>query len=228
MTTRKPCTGPKALTKVERFHGPEVIRLALWDGSPRSWKYDPATAALRLGFRQNRFQSHKPFNDQLPADVNLGLLKVPLPALPAAPARRRPPCAPALTARAMQAAYRGQAHLIPAFLEEGADINFVAKAKTGAAAELVGLSPLSAAAHQGHIDSVHLLLAKGADVQCGSVKDPSGSGVLWLEVCRQQAAKNDKTHKDWLAKVRPIVGANRRTPGNRKTRHAKGARGANR
>ena len=28
-----------------------------------------------------------------------------------------------------------------------------------------------------------------------------------------------------MAKVRPIIGANRRTPGVRKTRHAKGARG---
>jgi hypothetical protein len=208
MTTRKPCTGPKALTKVERWHGPEVIQLALWDGSPRSWKYDPATAALRLGFRQNRFQSHKPFNDQLPADVNLGLLKVPLPALPAAPARRRPPCAPALTARAMQAAYRGQAHLIPAFLEEGADINFVAKAKTGAAAELVGLSPLSAAAHQGHIDSVHLLLAKGGR----AVRLGEGPLGVWGALARGVSPASGQERQDTQGLARQGAPDRRRQP----------------
>mmetsp|Transcript_34183 Transcript_34183/g.80985 ORF Transcript_34183/g.80985 Transcript_34183/m.80985 type:complete len:283 (+) Transcript_34183:2-850(+) len=200
--TKRPGSGPKMLTKLDRHHGMDVIRAALWDASPRAPKFSPMTAAVRMGsFRQNKFQTNKPLKEHQPPDVSLGLLKI---------------------------AHRGQAHLIPAYLEAGADINYMAKEKTGAPMHLIGLTPLSAAAHQGHIDAVHMLLSKGADVQCGSLRDPSGKGALWLEIVHQQAAMNRQTEKDFMAKVRPIVGANRRTPGVRKTRHAKGARGGRR
>jgi len=164
-----------------------------------------------MGLRLSRMDTNKPFSDSQPADLNIALLKV---------------CA------------RGLSSYIPPLIEAGADINYMAKRHTGAPMELVGLTPLSAASHQGHPHTIKTLLAMGAsptiadaaDRQANEGKEMSKTQVrkseeVWLEVGRAVAAKRRAVKAAEFAKSIPFTGNNRRNPGKRKTRHAKGARG---
>eukprot|EP00286_Rhodomonas_abbreviata_P011138 CAMPEP_0181327760 /NCGR_PEP_ID=MMETSP1101-20121128/22292_1 /TAXON_ID=46948 /ORGANISM="Rhodomonas abbreviata, Strain Caron Lab Isolate" /LENGTH=206 /DNA_ID=CAMNT_0023436479 /DNA_START=399 /DNA_END=1020 /DNA_ORIENTATION=+ len=162
------------------------------------------TAALDNGHEQA-------VQDVAAADINVALLKV---------------------------AFRGLDHLIPPLIEAGADINHMALRHSGAPMELVGLTPLSAASHQGHVSAVKLLLGLGAcpvaadkdervDGGTYSSTKKSKYAALWREIARTVAAKRRAVKMAEHAKSIPYVGNNRRTPGRRKTRHAKGARGAN-
>jgi len=182
-----------------------------WQGTPRSMFHDPRTAALRMGLRLSTMDTNKQFKMSQPADINVALLKV---------------------------AFRGLDHLIPPLIEAGADINHMALRHSGAPMELVGLTPLSAASHQGHVSAVKLLLGLGAcpvaadkdervDGGTYSSTKKSKYAALWREIARTVAAKRRAVKMAEHAKSIPYVGNNRRTPGRRKTRHAKGARGAN-
>mmetsp|Transcript_23717 Transcript_23717/g.56587 ORF Transcript_23717/g.56587 Transcript_23717/m.56587 type:complete len:303 (+) Transcript_23717:145-1053(+) len=210
-STRRPCSGPWKISGVERYHGPDVVRAALWGASPRDLYHDPRTAARRIGFRLSRMDTNKPFSLSQPADINIALLKV---------------------------AHRGETNLLPALAEAGADLDYMALRHTGAPMELVGLTPIAAAAHQGHVETVKILYALGAnaviadseDREANEGKMASKSKVkrcedLWLEISKAVAAKRRAVKKAEHTKMIPYTGNNRRTPGKRKTRHAKGARG---
>ena len=72
----------------------------------------------------------------------------------------------------LKACFRGIGDLVPGLVDKGADINFVGQAKTGLSAHLVGLAPISAAAHQGWPALVRMLLDLGADHRGGVADDP--------------------------------------------------------
>ena len=72
----------------------------------------------------------------------------------------------------LKACFRGMSALVPGLVENGAEINFQGQAKTGLSAELVGLTPVSAAAHQGWPTVVQMLLDMGADHRGGVLDDP--------------------------------------------------------
>jgi ankyrin repeat protein len=84
----------------------------------------------------------------------------------------------------LKACFRGMRDLVPGLVDKGADINFLGQAKTGLSAELVGLTPISAAAHQGWPAVVRMLLDLGADHRGGIMDDPQYSeGTCLLVLC---------------------------------------------
>ena len=91
--------------------------------------------------------------------------------------------------------------------------------------QMVGLTPLSAAAHRGRVDCVTSLLALGANATCGRDAPPAGGRKFWIRLTRTVAARRMEIAKAEDIKSRPFAGNGRRNPGKRKTRHAKGARG---
>lgn len=191
--SHRPCTGSWAKSKMERWHGTAVIQQAMWQSTPRSPFHDPRTAALRLGLRWNRFETNNGFK-RLHKDLNHCLLK---------------------------ACMRGLKNLVPGLIENGADINYMGQAKTGLSAELVGLTPIRAAAHQGWPTTVRMLLDLGADHRGGIEDDPlySEDGKeLWMRVAKANAARRKQTKQDMNAKMMPYQGQGRRTPGVRRTR----------
>jgi len=195
--SHKPCSGPKALSGIERFHGAYVIQQALWHASPRAPFHDPRTAAMRHGLRWNKYETNTRFK-MVHKDLNHALLK---------------------------ACFRGLGELVPGLVENGADINFVGQAKTGLSAHLVGLTPIRSAAHQGWPKVVQILLDLGADHRGGVVDDErynKDGKSLWRSLAKANAARRSKTKKDMQAKLGPYRGNGRRTPGVRRTRTAAG------
>ena len=147
--SHKPCSGPWALSKVERAHGAAFIQQAMWQGTPRSNFHDPRTAALRHGLRWNKYETNTGFK-VVHKDLNHCLLK---------------------------ACLRGLSDLVPGLVQHGADINFIGQNKTGLSPELVGATPIRIAAHQGWPNVVEALLALGADPRGGLKCKPSEVGA---------------------------------------------------
>jgi len=196
--SHKPCSGPHALSKVERYHGADVVLQVLWQGSPRAPFYDPRTAAIRHGLRWNRLETNTKFK-MVHKDLNHCLLK---------------------------ACHRGLTDLVPGLVDKGSQINFVGEAKTGLSAELVGLTPISAAAHQGWPILVRMLLDLGADHRGGIMDDPryaEDGKKLWMHIAKENAARRTQTKKAMDVKMRPWGTNGRRTPGRRRTRVPHGA-----
>ena len=166
----------------------------LGSGSPRGDPTkDPATAALRHGMRWNRYETNTGFK-MVHKNLDHALLKA---------------CA------------RGLTDLVPGLVDKGANINFLGEAKTGLSADLVGLTPISAAAHQGWPILVRMLLDLGADHRGGVVDDPrydADGKELWMRIAKAGAARRAKTKRDMAAKLHPFVYNGRRTPGTRRTR----------
>ena len=117
---------------------------AIWQASPMAPFHDPRTVSLRHGMRWNRFETNTRFK-MVHKDLNHCLLK---------------------------ACVRGLSDFVPGLVDKGADINFLGQAKTGLSADLVGFTPISAAAHQGWPAVVRMLLDLGADQRGGVMDDP--------------------------------------------------------
>ena len=86
---------------------------------------------------------------------------------------------------------RGLKNLVPGLIENGADINYMGQAKTGLSAELVGLTPIRAAAHQGWPTTVRMLLDLGADHRGGIEDDPLYSEGMIFRVVLFCTVVND-------------------------------------
>lgn len=160
--------------------------------------FDPRFTVRRIGLRLNQWEDNRPFNTYHKTDVNVTLLKV---------------------------AHRGLTELLGPLLAKGADINYVGLPKTGCPMNLIGLTPLSAAAHAGRSKFVKTMIKLGADVKCGRDEAPEFGFEFWTELTNAVSHRREEQQKAEDIKSRPWTGANRRTPGKRKTRHAKGAHG---
>jgi len=197
--SHKPCSGPKLLSQMERLHGAGVVQQAIWQASPMAPFHDPRTVSLRHGMRWNRFETNTRFK-MVHKDLNHCLLK---------------------------ACVRGLSDFVPGLVDKGADINFLGQAKTGLSADLVGFTPISAAAHQGWPAVVRMLLDLGADQRGGVMDDPQYAAdgkELWLRIAKAGAAKRARTKAVMDAKMVPYHANNgRRTPGARRTRVKHGA-----
>eukprot|EP00291_Cryptomonas_curvata_P016667 CAMPEP_0172154666 /NCGR_PEP_ID=MMETSP1050-20130122/2167_1 /TAXON_ID=233186 /ORGANISM="Cryptomonas curvata, Strain CCAP979/52" /LENGTH=121 /DNA_ID=CAMNT_0012823419 /DNA_START=510 /DNA_END=872 /DNA_ORIENTATION=+ len=118
----------------------------------------------------------------------------------------------------LKAAHFGVDEVIKPLLDAGADINYIGKRGTGCPMNLVGLTPLSAAAHRGRSDCVISLLALGANVTCGRDAAPAGGRRFWMELSGTVARRREALAKAEDIKSRPFTGNGRRDPGKRKTR----------
>ena len=98
--SKRPCSGPKTLTQIERFHGIDVVRRALHTASPMSKFHDPRTSVLRMGLRLDRWDTNQRFRLGPRNDTGMMLLK---------------------------AAHFGVDEVIKPLLDAGADINYIGK-----------------------------------------------------------------------------------------------------
>ena len=98
--SKRPCSGPKAVTQLERLHGIDVVRAALYTASPMSKFFDPRTAVLRMGLRLDRWDTNQKLRLSPHNDTSMMLLK---------------------------AAYFGVEEIIKPLIESGADINYLGK-----------------------------------------------------------------------------------------------------
>jgi hypothetical protein len=110
--SKRPCSGPKALTKLERLHGIDVVRGALYTASPMSKFFDPRTAVLRMGLRMDRWDTNQELRLNPVNDTNMLLLK---------------------------AAYFGVKEIIKPLVDSGADVNFIGKAVSSTCIQLFNL-----------------------------------------------------------------------------------------
>ncbi len=98
--SKRPCSGPKTITQIERFHGIDIVRRALHTASPKCKYYDPRTSVLRMGLRLDRWDTNQRFRLGPRNDTSMMLLK---------------------------AAHFGVDQVIKPLLDAGADINYLGK-----------------------------------------------------------------------------------------------------